>query len=272
MVIDFHTHCFPDTLAPRAMEALSKNTSPKVAAISAHTDGTAEGAKRLLLASGINGAVVCNIATNKKQEHKVNSFAVELSERKDGFFFPLGSLHPDSENMEGELDFLSAAGIRGVKLHPDYTGVLLSDERFEKIFSLLEERGFFAVIHAGLDSVSPDLVHADAEMIADLIKRHPKLKLVCAHTGGMRRAEAVLRHLVGKNVYFDTSLSSVRGDETELLYKILAEHDEDKILFGTDTPWTDPRAELRFIENAPISEKRREKILSGNAIRLIGLD
>ena len=272
MIIDFHTHCFPDALAPRAMESLSKNTSHNVAKISAHTDGTARGSKEILSAAGINGAVVCNIATNAKQEHKVNGFAVELSQRTDGFFFPLGSLNPDSENVESELDFISAAGIKGVKLHPDYTGVLLSDGRFERIFSILEERGFFAVIHAGLDSVSPDLIHAEADVIADVVRRHPKLKLVAAHMGGMRRAEEVLEHLVGTGVYIDTSLSSVRPEEKELLYKIIKEHDEDKILFGTDTPWTDPRAELGFVLDAPISEKRREKILSKNALKLLGIE
>ena len=38
MIIDFHTHCFPDYLAPRAMEQLKLNAS--IAKLTAHTDDT----------------------------------------------------------------------------------------------------------------------------------------------------------------------------------------------------------------------------------------
>ena len=84
---------------------------------------------------------------------------------KGDFFSPLGSVHPDSENIESELDRLCAAGIKGVKLHPDYVRIPLSDSRFDKVFSILEERGFFAVIHAGYDPVSPDKQHATSARI-----------------------------------------------------------------------------------------------------------
>jgi len=269
MIIDFHTHSFPDSLAERAMTALKANNSTN-SEILPHTDGTADDARRVLAAAGINRAVVCNIATNARQESKVNGYAISLLEKGD-FFSPLGSVHPDSENIESELDRLCAAGIKGVKLHPDYVRIPLSDSRFDKVFSILEERGFFAVIHAGYDPVSPDKQHATPDMIRAAVDNHPKLKLVAAHMGGFKRAKEVSEHLVGSNVYIDTSLSSLRENEREELYHILNSHSPERILFGTDTPWSDPEDEIRFINNAPISEEVRKLIFYKNACKLLGI-
>lgn len=266
MRIDFHTHNFPDSLAPRAMEKL-KEVFVSVMGLYPATDGTASDAERLLRSVGVDKAVVCNIATNTKQEAKVNSYAVSLLEKD--FFYPLGSVHPDSENMEDELDRLLDSGIHGIKLHPDYVGIELSDRRFDRIFSLLSERDMFTVVHTGYDPISPDKVHATPEMLRKTVEKYKNLKLIAAHMGGFRKSEGVLRHLVGTNIYLDTSLSALRLDEKENLYKILDNHDENRILFATDTPWTKPGMEIAFIENAPISDEKKEKIFSKNALALL---
>ncbi|MBQ2772905.1 MAG: amidohydrolase family protein [Clostridia bacterium] len=268
MRIDFHTHCFPDHLAPRAMGILAKNCSAD-ASLHPHTDGTAKDTKALLSRIGIDRAVICNIATNKTQETNVNSFAISMAH--DDFFLPLGSLHPDSEQQERELDRLAAAGICGVKLHPDYVHVPLSDKRFDRIFSLLEERGFFAIVHAGLDPISPDFIHATPEMFKEVIKRHPHLSLIAAHMGGFRRGEEVLKHLVGTNIYLDTSLSAKRPEEKDLLCKILHEHPADRLLFATDTPWSNPAKEIAFVEEAGLTDARKDAIFYKNAQRLLKL-
>ena len=267
MIIDFHTHNFPDSIAERAMATLIKNSFSKIN-MTAHTNGTASDAERHLRSFGIDRAVVCNIATNTHQESKVNSYALSLLSRGD-FFSPLGSVHPDSEKKAEELNRLLGGGIRGIKLHADYAGIELSDERYSEIFGLLEERKMFAVLHMGFDPVSTEHVHATPNMLLPVIRRFPRLKLVAAHMGSFKMAKEVLSTIVGTNIYIDTSLSSLRSDETELLHTILREHSPERILFGTDTPWSDPKEEIAFVENAPIDEKRREMIFYKNAASLL---
>ena len=269
MIIDFHTHNFPDSLAPKAMAALKQNCADNPDIV-AHTDGTAADAKRILKAVGVCRAVVCNIATNPRQEEKVNSYAISLLE--SDFFIPLGSLNPDSENKRSELTRLSESGIKGIKLHPDYVGIELCDERYDEIFSLLCEFDMFCVVHAGYDPISPSKVHATPEMFRAVVDKYPGLKLVAAHMGGFAKAEGVLKYLVGTNIYLDTSLSSLRESEKELLYKILSEHREDRLLFGTDTPWTEPAEEVEFVKNAPISKERKENIFYKNACELLKME
>lgn len=268
MRICFHTHCFPDRLAPRAIAVLTETASP--CGYRPCTDGTAAGAVSVLRAAGIDGALVCNIATNPHQETKVNDFAISLA-REKGFLFAAGSVHPDSEQIASELDRLAAAGIRGIKIHPDYVGIGITDPRFDRIFSLAEERGFFVVTHTGFDPVSPDHPHATAEDLLTVIRRHPDLKLIAAHMGGPRQSADVLRLLVGTPIRFDTSLCSIRPEERENLLTLLREHDDRRILFGTDTPWTTPAKEIAFLENAGLSGQVLERIFFRNACDLLGI-
>lgn len=268
MRIDFHTHAFPDALAPRAMAVLRENCRAD-ATISPHTDGTVADARKKLTQAGIDRALLCNIATNARQEKNVNGFAISLA--NDDFFLPLGSVHPDSDTVESELDRLQAAGIKGIKLHPDYIRIPLDDTRFTRILAAAAARGLFVVLHAGYDPVSPDKIHATPAMIARVAERHPTLALVAAHMGGFRMAREVLDTLVGTNVYLDTSLSSLREDEHPLLLRILQEHRADRLLFGSDTPWSDVKEEIAFVERAGLDPDRLHALFEGNAKRLLGI-
>ena len=268
MIIDFHTHCFPDALAPRALSALEHNAEQTQ--MRPFTDGTAEGTKKLIAAHGIDRAVVCNIATNAHQQPKVNNFAISLA-RSNSSLVPLGSLHPDFDDNEAELKRLIDAGIKGIKIHPDYIATEINDKKFDNIFSICEESGVFVVTHAGWDPVSPNHIHATPQGILDVMTRHPNLKLVAAHMGGYSCSDEVLDKLVGRDIYIDTSLSSHRDTERDNLIKILRRHDPNRLLFATDTPWSNPQKELEFIYSAKLSDDLTEKILCRNAISLLGL-
>lgn len=268
MRICFHTHCFPDALAPRAIQALADTAKP--CGYAPHTDGTATGALAYLREAGIDAALVCNIATNTHQEKKVNDFAISLA-KSDLPLFATGSVHPDSEQAEAELDRLAAAGIRGIKVHPDYVKIDITDPRFDRIFSLAEERGMFVITHTGFDPIAPDHFHATAEGLFSVVRRHPDLNLIAAHMGGPRQSAEVLEKLVGTSIWFDTSLCAIRGDERDNLLKILREHSDERILFGTDTPWSFPKQEVAFVENAGLSERARENIFHRNAKRLLAI-
>lgn len=267
MIIDFHTHCFPDKLAPRALDSLKSHAMEND--IFPCTDGTQSGTESYIASVGVDYAVICNIATNARQQYNVNSFAIQLAETSKTLI-PLGSLHPEGEDKHGELSRLAAAGIRGIKIHPDYVNIEIDDPSYDEIFSLCSEYDFFVVTHAGLDPVSPEHIHASPEAILSVIKRYPKLKLVAAHMGGFACSAGVLEHLVGKNIWLDTSLSSHRPDEREGLIRILKEHDPDKLLFATDTPWALTSRELEFIFSAGLGDALTEKILYQNALALLG--
>lgn len=270
-IIDFHTHAFPDALAPRAIAQLTIN-----AAASGYmplTDGTVNGLIASMDTAGITRSVVCNIATNAHQMHKVNDFAISCAQNNR--LIPLGSLHPDAtaEDMDAELNRLAAAGLAGIKIHPDYVHVEIDSPAFEPILARCEARGMLVVTHAGFDPVEPNHMHCTPDMVLRVMERHPALKLVVAHTGGFDCEQAVLQKLCGTKVYLDTSLSAIRRAKNaargKLCADILRAHDPSRILFATDTPWSDPAAEIAFVLGAGLSEEDTQKILHGNAERLL---
>lgn len=271
-IIDFHTHCFPDALAVRALERLTENAAPF--GYTPLTDGTVGGLLASMDHAGIDRSVVCNIATNARQMQKVNDFAIETA-RTQPRLIPLGSLHPDvpAPDLRAELDRLAAAGLKGIKIHPDYVGVEIDAPAFEPILSLCEEKRMFVVTHAGFDPVAPDHMHCAPDMVLRVMKKFPHLRLVVAHTGGFDCEDEVLEKLCGSPVYLDTSLAAIRrarsAEQGSKCARILREHSPDRILFATDTPWSDPAAEIAFVLSAGVGEKTMEKILYGNAEKLL---
>ncbi len=270
---DFHTHAFPDILAPRAVESLAATAAPY--GYFPHTDGTVAGLLASMDAAGIARSVVCNIATNPRQMAKVNDFAIETA-RLHPRLIPLGSLHPAAplEELKQEIDRLCRAGIRGIKLHPDYVRVTLDDPAFTPILNLAASGGLFVITHAGFDPVSPDRVYCTPDMILRVLKRHPTLRLIAAHIGGFDREDEVLEKLCGQDVYLDTSLAAVRAAKDpvwgEKCAAVLRCHRPDRLLFASDTPWSTPAEELAFLAHVGLSEAGTEALLHGNAERLVG--
>lgn len=272
-IIDFHTHCFPDALAPRAMAQLTINAA--VYGYVPHTDGTTTGLIASMDAAGVDRSVVCNIATNARQMHKVNEFALETA-RDYPRLIPLGSFHPDApaSELEAEADRLIAGGIPGIKIHPDYVRVELDDPAFAPILSLCEAKGLFVITHAGFDPVSPHHIHATPTMIRRVLDDYPRLRLIAAHTGGFDTEDGVLRELCGTRVYLDTSLAAIRQSRDpawgERCAAILRAHDPQRLLFASDSPWSTPADELTFLRSVGLSDEVMDIVLHENAERLIG--
>mgnify|MGYP003289899254 CR=1 FL=1 len=122
MIIDFHTHCFPEKIAKNTIEKLSFVSGGLIP----QTDGTKDSLLYLMSKDSVDKSVVLSIATNANQQKNVNDFAVSLKSEK---LVPFGSVYPFSEDWEEELERLKNNGIKGIKLHPDYQQFFVDDER-----------------------------------------------------------------------------------------------------------------------------------------------
>ena len=264
MIIDFHVHAFPDALAAKALPLLSKCSG----GVKPNYDATISGLESYLAKNNVDYAVVLNIATNPHQEKKVNDFAISLLEKKN--IIPFGSVHPDSPNALSELERLAKAGIRGIKLHPDYQHFFVDDEKMFPIYKKIAELGFITVFHAGVDIGYPKPVHCTPERLLRVLDLFDDAPVVAAHFGGWLLWDSVLEDLCGTQVYLDTAFSSGKMPP-DYAKELIKAHGADKVLLGSDMPWSDTLDEVRFVQSLDLSAEDVEKILSNNAKRLLNI-
>ena len=116
MLIDFHTHIFPDKIAASAIQGLSER-----AQIPPHTDGTLQGLIDAMSRDGVDLSVVLPVATNPAQVEKINRRALEINALFDKTgVISFGAMHPEFSDYKAELRWLRENGFKGIKLHPDY--------------------------------------------------------------------------------------------------------------------------------------------------------
>lgn len=264
MIIDSHTHCFPDFLAPRAIAKLSGGSGEKP-----RTDGTLCGLIASMEQFGIDKSFVLNIATNAGQQDNVNKFAKEINNRENRIF-AFGSIHPDYPDIKAAARDIKESGLYGVKLHPDFMGYEIDSDAFAPVLAACAENDLTVIIHAGLDFVSKDHIHATPEMILNVIGRYPSLRLVCAHFGANFMYEKSFELLCDKDIWVDTAYFAHVGDIGGAK-NVISKIDPERILFGTDSPWETPEETMTLLERLDLSSEQKEKIFSENAQKLIEL-
>lgn len=260
MIIDFHTHMFPDKIAGATIEYLAD-----ICQIAPHTDGTYSGLKTETEKSGVDLSVALPIVTNPRQFESINRFACNY---QTGNVLSFGSIHPDNEDYKEKLHKLKELGLKGIKLHPDYQEAYFNDIRYKRIISYASELGLIVVVHAGKDPKSPEDVHCTPQMSAEVLREVQPEKLVLAHMGGNLQWTEVEEYLVGKQVYFDTGVVLDQMPEEQFV-RMVRNHGTEKILFATDSPWAGQKEYITLLNQMPLTAEEKEKIFSKNARKLL---
>lgn len=261
MLIDFHTHAFPERIASRAVAGLSHGSG----GMTPQTDGSLASLKAGMDRDGVDLAVVLSIATNPRQQHNVNDFAMEIN--ADSRIIAFGSVHPDAPDALSELERIAAGGLKGVKFHPEYQCFYADEERMKPIYRKISELGLITIFHSGHDIGFGPPYHCMPEHLLGAMK-WLDTPVVAAHWGGYGAGLEVLEKLCGENLWFDISMG-YGCIPKPVAQRILDKHGPEKLLFGSDMPWHRPEWELRLIDSLDISETDREKILWGNAQALL---
>ena len=282
MIIDFHTHTFPDNIA--------KTTIPKLAKagnIMYFSDGTKNELISSLKEAQIDYSVVVPIATKPSQSETINAIAAKTNETSDKTgIISFGSVHPDNDNYKEIIKQAYELGIKGIKLHPYYQQFVPDDERIIRIVDTIENYGMMTIFHAGLDIGFDDENLGSPIAFRKLYDTIQPKNLILAHMGGWRSWDEVEEYLVGLPIYFDLSFSlgkiisyveNSRNDEEskqmsdEQFHRMVKNHGADKILFGTDSPWNNQKDYLSYVRNIGLSKDELKMILGDNAKKLLNL-
>lgn len=254
MPIDIHTHAFHPKIADKVVRQLEDHYR-----ISPVGNGLLEDLLPRLDRAGIRRAVMHCAATKAEQVVPANNWALHVKENHPRLI-PFGTFHPDFPEWEKEFGRLAAAGIPGIKIHPDFQGFNLDDPRLEPILEAISGR-FLLMVHVG-DYLPPEQNPSSPQKLAALLDRFPRLQVIAAHLGGFQHWACVVDHLAGRDLYLDTS-SSLNAIPSRLLFDIFAHHPRERILFGSDYPLFDPSAEMKLLQTRMrLGDRELEELLT----------
>lgn len=260
IIIDAHAHIFPEKIAQKATLTIGKYYG-----IPMFASGTIE--ELLINGDKINvyKYIVHSTATKVEQVQSINDF-IAHTQSKNKSFIGFGTLHPDLEDVEFEMQRIMSLGLRGIKLHPDFQYFNIDDKCMIPVYKAIEGR-LPVLIHMGDQNTNS----SSPKRLSNVIEMFPNLTVIAAHLGGYQMWDDSIKYLVGKNIYFDTS-STLPVLDKNIVTDIIRKHGVHKILFGTDYPMWSHEEELKRFYTLDLSVEEQELILWKNASRLLNIE
>jgi predicted TIM-barrel fold metal-dependent hydrolase len=262
MITDIHTHAFPDAMAERAIKTLESETDQA----KAHLDGRVSSLIASMDKAGIGRSVVCSIATKPTQFDKIFDWSKQIRSER---IIPLPSIHPKDPDAQAHIRQIAEAGFKGIKLHPYYQQFEVDSPAVHPIYDELCRQNLILVLHTGFDIAFPQDRIVDPQRIARVIKAFPTLRLVTTHLLSWNDWDEVEKHLLGKPVYTDFSMT-IPFKGTEWTKAMILRHPREYVLFGTDSPWQDQAEEIARFHAFKLGSEWEQAVLIDNAKRLLG--
>ena len=264
MIIDMHTHIFPDKIAANTIRMLADKTDNVYEIVG---DGTVSALLRNMDDWGITISVAQPVVTKQSQTRHVNEWAASVcSDRIISF----GGIYPHTDDYKRDIDFVAGLGIKGLKFHAEYQDFNVDDARMLRIYDYALSKGLILLHHAGFDPGFPPPFKSSPQQFARVAAAMQGGVIIAAHLGGHDQWDDVEEYLAGSGIYLETSMGFEFFAHEQFL-RIAHKHGADKILFGSDAPWSNAGKEVKHIKALPLQESEINAILGGNAKRILGL-
>lgn len=259
MIIDAHAHIFPDKIAEKAVGGIGGFYGMET-----RCDGTLGALLREGERAGVDRFLVQSVATVPAQVTAINDFIAASVERFPDKLIGFGALHPDFEDIGRETERIIKLGLKGIKLHSDFQGFNIDDERAFPIYEAAEGR-LPVLFHVGDNRYD----YSSPERLMNAVKRFPRLTVVGAHFAGWSMWDRGVDIFAHSGIYTDCS-SSLYAMSPEHAAELIRKIGADRVMWGTDYPMWRAGEELERFNRLPLTEEERKLILSGNVRRLIG--
>jgi len=157
------------------------------------------------------------------------------------------SVDPTQPNWEDELRHgHQQLHLRGIKLLPMYAGFSPHDERLDPLWRYADEHQLPVLLHTGTTFIAQAPLECTLPRHLDTVAtRFPEVRIIMAHLGHPYEGECVVTARKHPNVYTDISALHYRPFQFYHSLMLVQEYGIwDKVLFGTDYPFTNVNATL----------------------------
>lgn len=278
MLIDVHTHVWPneEIFSASFIAQIARARSQRIPLTTRYSDylATAENFDAAICFGG-----KARLAGLWVDDQLVANYVAQDPTRLIGFL----SLDPTQAGWEEELRFgHQQLGLRGIKLMPMYAGFFPQDSLLDPLWSYAQEHGLPVLLHTGTTFVSQAPLETTLPRHLDNVAtRYPDLKIILAHLGHPYEGECVAVIRKHPNVYAD--ISALHYRPWQLFHSLMLVHEYgvwDKLLFGTDFPFTNVRDSLTGLRSLATVQIDRfhlpadkiEELIQRDALQLLGLE
>ena len=262
-VINAHCHIYPTKIAEKAVIGIRDFYDLDMSLNGVVDDLIKDGEK-----VGVVDYLVHSVATTPKQVKSINEFISDEVNKHPDLFTGFGTLHPDSDDIQGDFDHLISLGLKGVKLHPDFQQFAMNEERAFKIGEVVSEGNVPMLVHCGDFRYN----YSNPEQIKPFLDEFPDITFIGAHFAGWSMWEEATEKLAGTpNLYVDLS-SSLYALSPETAKRLIHAYGADRVLWGSDYPMWESVSEMEYFNKIDLTEEERSMILYENAAKILGLD
>lgn len=262
-VINAHCHIYPEKIADKAVIGIRDFYDLNMSLNGTVDDLINDGEK-----VGVVHYLVHSVATTPKQVKSINEFIAESVNQHPDLFTGFGTLHPDSDDIQGDFDYLIELGLKGVKLHPDFQQFAMNEERAFKIGEVVDKGNVPMLVHCGDFRYN----YSNPEHIKAFLDKFPNITFIGAHFAGWSVWEQATEKLAGTpNLYVDLS-SSLYDLSPEKAVKLIHAYGSDRVLWGTDYPMWESVSEMEYFNKLDLTETEKSQILFDNAAKLLNIE
>ena len=130
MIIDAHTHIYPDLDAKKAIRTVISNLNGQ---LNAHTAGTFDSLMDSMDAAGVDISIILPVATNPGHGNGILQWIKKLAPSSPRMIF-FGSVHPADPDYSECIGQMKEFGLQGIKFHPGYQGFAVDSKAAYKVY------------------------------------------------------------------------------------------------------------------------------------------
>lgn len=275
--VDCHTHLLPERLTRAIREALAAEMG-----WSFPHPADPEAAAAVVREAGVASYVVLPYAHRPGVARELNEWVLRAA-ADDDRAVPFATVHAGDDDPRAVAEAAFDAGARGLKFQCPVQGFGPADPRIEGALAAAAARDRPALFHAGTAPASLDSPHVGVDAFETVVRRHPDLRVACAHLGTYDWPAFVDLARDHDTVFLDTAFACsptaadaaaeagvdyAPGDVPDAVFEELA----GQVMYGSDYPnvphsYADER---RSLLARSLSDTATEQLFRGAAARFLG--
>lgn len=277
MIVDFHTHIFSPSIREHREEYIKRDSC--FALLYANPKARLTTAEELIASmdeAGVDHSVALNIGWSSHELCvETNDYILEAAARYPDRLSGFCCVQPaEGEVALMELERCIDAGARGLgEMRSDMQGFdPVNAAIMPPLVEIMAKHDMIFLTHSsepaghqycGKGNITPGILYS-------FLARFPELKLVCAHWGGGLPFYALMPEVSRalNNVFYDTA-ATIFLYQPQIFSCVGSLVGSDKILFGSDYPLIAQERIISHIQSLEIPAEDKQRILGGNAAKLL---